>query len=320
MKSLPKSQSPPNKENRKSLEAQRRSFESQRPLTDFSYSQAKDQPHREGRKSLEAQRRSFESQRPLAELSNSQTNNGNGTEDSTSLQIINSGIKRITARNLDAYGYRTLQQTVARDIALLTPTKVSQLLGAVLSHLSETESPSDNRILNQQLAILRTIQNGKTQVFSESILECMGSIVIAMGRYPEHAHAQVALSRSFREILGDPALPLVEATEVLIALTSCAEGMQHPPDPVRRMTVYLEALITVLKLSGRSLFDARSERCAELVELTVRNMVHKAPSIRDTSYQLAIAIRAQFGDRDDFLSSLEDLTPHIEAMLLYYIE
>ena len=250
---------------------------------------------------------------PLAELSESQANNANDTSDNKTARLVDSGIKRITSKTLDAHGFRKLQSTINANIDGLPSGKLDELLRAVIPRIGDEVSPTDDRVLTQQLLLLKSLSHAKQITSVQYMPEVLTNVLTAMGRYEEQSRTQVTLESTFDELtmLPDfPTAPAVSAIQGLVSRTQNAEGD-------REQRTLGHALEGLGKLLGAQSPEGTSN---DVLAAAIQGIRHRDASVRKKAYNLAAEVFKAMPDPAPFWTVVESLPKADQAMLHYVVE
>ena len=257
-------------------------------------------------------------ERPLAELSESQTNNASDGSTASTLRLVDSGIKRISSKTLDAHGFRKLQTTVNNNMEALPREKLVQLVRAVIPQLGDDVSPTDDRILTQQLLLLKTLSKEKKVPIAQLLPDILRNVLSAMGRYDEQSHTQVTLENSFDEFAGLAELPLPQVMDSALALLREKTGALDAQS-LRTLGHAIDGVAKLLQTQAQH-GGLKAASLDAILDAALAGIGNLDASIRKKSYGLAAEVYKTTPDQDKFWADVEQLPPSDKAMLHYTVQ
>jgi CLIP-associating protein 1/2 len=235
--------------------------------------------------------------------------------------MLDNGITKIRARNLDVHGYRKLQGLIKEhDNIFKDETKFDDLLLALLDSL---EAPNEERrtalgrpldLKTQVLVTTRLMFAHNKLYFSAYYPRAMSAVISARKYYDSKDHIVSGLEETSEDIAGacDPG-------DVIDAILDVLETEERNEAGYRTISMGIYVLSGLLhRLNTRKMTMEKAD-LKRLGKLAFRSIRDTHPDIRRAVIDYCLELRDMVEPEEDFWPMINDSVEDYRALLTYYI-
>ncbi|KAI1482422.1 ARM repeat-containing protein [Daldinia eschscholtzii] len=231
-------------------------------------------------------------------------------------RLIDSGIARVKAQNLDVHGFRKLQSLLRDNKVILADDKFDALLLGLFKYL---ESPLDSvppekvqDVKAQILATIKLLLKKSRERFQPHVSRGLEALLAARTRYDARTHIVSGL-----ELLADELVTIGDEAEIAVTMTRNLSSMDMDTSGHRSLSMGLHVLKELVDSRSSSFTPSESE-VAGLLGLATRCLESKESGVRMDAVQLCVALHARLGEAR-FWESMKNVKDDPKSLITYYI-
>jgi CLIP-associating protein 1/2 len=235
--------------------------------------------------------------------------------------MLDNGITKIRARNLDVHGYRKLQGLIKEhDNIFKDETKFDDLLLALLDSL---EAPNEERrtalgrpldLKTQVLVTTRLMFAHNKLYFSAYYPRAMSAVISARKYYDSKDHIVSGLEETSEDIAG-----ACNPGDVIDAILDVLETEERNEAGYRTISMGIYVLSGLLhRLNTRKMTMEKAD-LKRLGKLAFRSIRDTHPDIRRAVIDYCLELRDMVEPEEDFWQMINDSVEDYRALLTYYI-
>ncbi|KAI1807620.1 ARM repeat-containing protein [Daldinia bambusicola] len=232
-------------------------------------------------------------------------------------RLIDSGIARVKAQNLDVHGFRKLQSLLRDNKLLLPDDKFDALLLGLFEYL---ESPLDNLpsekvqdVKAQILATIKLLLKKSRDRFQPHVSRGLEALLATRTRYDARTHIVSGL-----ELLADELVTIGDAAEIVVTMTRNLSRMDMDNTSGHRSLSMGLHVVKELVDSRSSSFTPSEAEVAGLLALATRCLESRESGVRMDAVQLCVALHARVGEAR-FWDSMRNVKDDPKSLITYYI-
>ncbi|KAI1470221.1 ARM repeat-containing protein [Daldinia caldariorum] len=235
-------------------------------------------------------------------------------------RLVDSGIARVKAQNLDVHGFRKLQSLLRDNKVLLPDDKFNALLLGLFEYL---ESPLDNLppgkvqdVKAQILATIKLLLKKSRERFQPHVSRGLEALLATRTRYDARTHIVSGL-----ELLADELVMIGDEAEIVVTMTRNLSRMDMDNTSGHRsLSMGLHVLKELVDASSRpsSSFTPSEGEVAGLLALATRCLESRESGVRMDAVQLCVALHARVGEAR-FWDSMRNVKDDPKSLITYYI-
>ncbi|TLS26952.1 hypothetical protein PpBr36_04671 [Pyricularia pennisetigena] len=230
-------------------------------------------------------------------------------------RLLDSGISKIRAHNLDVHGFRKLQTVVRDNKFSFTDDKFEALLLGLFdflqSPLSEIPTEKVPDVKAQILATIKLLLKRARDNFQPHVSHALESLLEARGVYEARTHIVSGM-----ELLADELVTVGDPSEMVVVLTQALQGVEMDARGCRSLTMGLHVLREVV--DARPDFHPTESELAALSGLAARCLDSHESGVRMDAVQLCVALHARVGDTR-FWDTIKGVKEDPKSLITYYI-
>jgi CLIP-associating protein 1/2 len=231
-------------------------------------------------------------------------------------RLLQSGITKIKAKNLEVHGFRKLQALLRDSKTVFSDENFEALLIGLFQYLEDPldNTPADKAqdIKAQILTTIKILLKKERPSFQPHVSKGLESLLHTRSAYDGRSHIVSGL-----EVLADELVTIGDGHEIVVVLT---RRLQEYSDATTEGCRALAMGLHVLKelLDRRPDFQPTDSELAQLAGLAGKCLDSAASSVRMDAVQLCVALHAHVGETN-FWGSLSGVKDDPKSLITYYI-
>ncbi|KAI1495883.1 HEAT repeat-containing protein [Biscogniauxia marginata] len=230
-------------------------------------------------------------------------------------RLLDSGIARVKAQNLDVHGFRKLQSLIRDNKSPFSDEKFDALLLGLFHYL---ESPLSNlapeRVQDVKAQILATIKlllKKARDNFQPHVSRGIEALLNTRACYEARTHIVSGL-----ELFADELVNIGDADEITVTLTRSLSKMDTDTTGYRSMSMGLHVLKQLM--DTKPSFVPNDSEINGLADLAARCLESKESGVRMDAVQLCVALHTRLGDAR-FWESMKGVRDDPKSLITYYV-
>lgn len=231
-------------------------------------------------------------------------------------RLLDSGITKIKAKNLEVHGFRKLQSLIRDNKTVFTDEKFEALLLGLFQYLEDPlSSLSAEKVQDVKAQILSTIKlllKKERENFQPFVSRGLESLLEARGAYDTRAHVVSGL-----EMLAEELVIIGDGSEIVVVLSkrlqSCTDASI---EGCRTLSMGLHVLKEML--DKRAEFSPTASELTQLTCLSNRCLESADSGVRMDAVKFCVSLHDRVGDAS-FWNAFQGVKDDPKSLITYYI-